>query len=302
MRASRVLAALLACAVASVAARDAAAATTVIRVLRDVAYVPGNGEVAHEHQLDLYLPEGRRNVPVLVVYHGGGLMLGDKAEAAAIGLRFAAAGFVTAIPNYRLSPAVTHPAHVEDAAAALAWVKRNVGRSGGNPDQLFVVGHSAGAYLAALLATDERYLAAHDLALRDIRGVVPISAFYWVGEGGVAPDRDKRVWGTEPALWADASPGYHVRQDAPAMLVLYARHDEEWRRKQNVAMAQALRDAGDTQVEIAEIPDRTHETIWSKLAEPNDETAERIIQFVRAHTTARRSAKEPQRSRTRRHG
>ena len=79
----------------------------------------------------------------------------------------------------------------------------------------FLIGYSAGAYLVSLLSTDERYLAAHKLSLRDIRGVVPVSGFYWVERTGVAPDRDKSVWGTDPKVWVDASPAHHLRADAP---------------------------------------------------------------------------------------
>ena len=76
---------------------------------------------------------------------------------------------------------------------------------------MFVIGYSAGAYLVSLLSTDERYVAAHKLSLRDIRGVVPVSGFYWVERTGVAPDRDKSVWGTDPKVWVvlgDLPPAY----------------------------------------------------------------------------------------------
>jgi acetyl esterase/lipase len=266
-----------------------AADTTAVRVVRDIAYLPDTSYADNKDKLDLYLPEGRTNVPVIVSYYGGALMNGDKKQQTFIGQRFAAAGFATAVVNYRLSPAVRHPAHVQDAAASFAWVKRNIAKYGGNPDQVFVIGHSAGAYLVALLATDERYVAAHKLSLRDIRGAVPVSAFYWVERTGVAPDRDKSVWGTDKAVWADASPAHHLRKDAPPMLILYADGDDEWRRQQNVEMAQVLQAAGSKTVEIAQIAARTHNTIWSKVSEPNDETAEKIIQFVRTNTTARGS-------------
>jgi acetyl esterase/lipase len=266
-----------------------AADTAGVRVVRDLAYLPNANYADNKDKLDLYLPEGRTNVPVIVSYYGGALMAGDKNQQAFIGQRFAAAGFATAVVNYRLSPGVTHPAHVQDAAASFAWVKRNIAKYGGNPDQVFVVGHSAGAYLVALLGTDERYVAAHKLSLRDIRGVVPVSAFYWVERTGVAPDRDKSVWGTDKSVWIDASPAHHLRKDAPPMLVLYADGDDEWRRQQNVEMAQVLKAAGAEHVDIVQIAARTHNTIWSKVAEPNDETAGRIIQFVRANTTARGS-------------
>ena len=121
-------------------------------------------------------PEGRTTAPVIVSYYGGGLTAGDKTAQEFIGRRFAAAGFVTAVVNYRLTPDVQHPGHIQDAAALVRRVKRHIAEDGGNGNQVFVIGHSAGAYLAALLATDERYLRAQQLSLQDIRGVVPVSA------------------------------------------------------------------------------------------------------------------------------
>ena len=176
---------------------------------------------------------------------------------------------------------VVHPAHIQDAAAAFAWVKRHIAEYGGNPDQVFVIGHSAGAYLAALLALDREYLAVHRFSPDDVRGVVPVSAFYWVERPGVAPDRDKRVWGTDQRTWVAASPAHHVRAGAPPLLLLYADGDDEWRRQQNVEMAAALEAAGNDRIVIRQIAGRTHGTIWSKMADAGDEAAGRIIQFVR---------------------
>jgi acetyl esterase/lipase len=130
------------------------------------------------------------------------------------------------------------------------------------------------------LSTDERYLAAHKLSLRDIRGVVPVSAFYWVERTGVAPDRDKSVWGTDRNVWVDASPAHHVQRDTPPMLILYADGDEEWRRQQNVEMVQAMKSAGQANVELAMIKSRTHMSIWERMGAAGDETAERIIRFA----------------------
>jgi acetyl esterase/lipase len=260
-----------------------------VRVVRDIAYLSGVSYAANKDKLDLYLPEGRTRVPVIVSFYGGALTQGDKREETFIGERFAAAGFATAVVNYRLSPGVAHPAHIQDAAASFAWVKRHIAEYGGNPDQVFVIGHSAGAYLVALLATDERYLAAWKLSTRDIRGVVPVSAFYFVERTGVAPDRDKRVWGTDERVWVDASPAHHLRAGVPPMLVLYADGDEAWRRQQNLDMAQALEAAGNARVEIVQIAGRTHNSIWSRVAEDGDETADRIIKFVRGTTALPRS-------------
>jgi acetyl esterase/lipase len=187
---------------------------------------------------------------------------------------------VTVVVNYRLSPAVSHPAHVQDAAASFAWVKRHIAEYNGNADHIFIIGYSAGAYLAALLSTDVRYLAEHNLSPRDIRGTVPVSAFFWVERRGGAPDRDKSVWGNDYNVWVDASPAHHLQAGAPPMLILYAERDEDWRREQNVEFASAMKGAGHESIEIAMIENRNHATIWSRVGDEGDETAERIIQFA----------------------
>ena len=266
--------------VATATAANAGAQTYAVRVVRDVVYLQGAAYADDKDKLDIYMPEGRRNAPVIVSYYGNQLMGGDKSEDAYVGRRFAAAGFVTVVVNYRLSPAVSHPAHVQDAAASFAWVKRHIADYGGNADQVFLIGYSAGAYLAALLSTDPRYLAAHNLSPRDIRGTVPVSAFYWVERRGVAPDRDKSVWGNDRNVWVDASPAHHRLADAPPMLILYAERDEDWRREQNVEIAAAMKEAGHKNIEIVMIPNRNHATIWSRVGDASDETAEHIIRFA----------------------
>ena len=262
------------------AATSASAETFKVRVVRDVAYLQGANYADNKDKLDLYLPEGRTNAPVIVSYYGNQLMGGDKDEDGFIGQRFASAGIVTVVVNYRLSPEVSHPAHIQDAAASFAWVKRHIPEYGGDADRVFVIGYSAGGYLAALLSTDPRYLAAHKLSPRDIRGTVPVSAFYWVERRGVAPDRDRRVWGTDQRVWVDASPAHHLGADAPPMLILYADDDEHWRREQNVEVAAAMKAAGQAKVEIAMIRDRNHATIWERVGNESDPTADHIIRFA----------------------
>ena len=269
-----------------------------MRVVKDVAYLQNANYADNKDKLDLYLPDGESErtrpatgLPVIVSFYGGALTAGDKNQQTFVGRRFAAAGIATAVVNYRLTPAVMHPGHIQDAAASFAWMKRHIAEYGGNPDQVFIIGHSAGAYLVSLLSTDERYLAAQKLSLRDIRGVVPVSAFYWVERTGVAPDRDKRVWGTDEKVWVDASPAHHLHTGIAPTLILYADGDEEWRRQQNTEMAEAMKAAGNTNVTIAKISDRTHNTIWSRIAQASDETAERIIQFVRATAGSRETSR-----------
>lgn len=168
------------------------AAAADVRVA-DVDYVADADFAGGKDRLDIYVSDGAKDAPVVMSLHGGGLTQGDRKNQAFVGRRFASAGFVTVIPSYRLSPAVSHPAHMQDTAAAFAWVKKNIARHGGDPARVFVIGHSAGAYLAALLATDPRYLAAHGLSPRDIAGVAPVAGFFWVERTGVGPDRPKHV-------------------------------------------------------------------------------------------------------------
>jgi acetyl esterase/lipase len=251
-----------------------------VRVVADVDYVPSAEYPDKKDRLDIYVPEGAKMAPVIVSVHGGGLRAGDKTQQGFVGQRFASAGNVTVVVNHRLSPSVTHPAHIEDIATAVAWTKRNIARYGGDPDKLFVVGHSAGAYLTALLMLDPRYLAAHNLKPRDIRGAVPVSGFFYVDREGVAPDRPKDVWGTDAAVWRDASPAKYIRKDVPPLLLVYADGDDPWRRQQQQDFAEALRKAGDGDVETKLVTGRTHSTIWNKMKDGEEETSRAILDFV----------------------
>ena len=188
-----------------------------VRVVKDIDYVEGADYADGKDRLDLYLPEGSSDFPVLVFYHGGGLRAGDKSGSEHVGMALASAGYGAAIVNYRLSPTIEHPEHAEDAAKSLAWVYRNIATHGGNPDALYISGHSAGAYLVALLTLDTRYLKKEGLSPENIAGSMPISGFFYVDL--VAPDRPKDVWGEEMAVWKDASPAKYLRSDAPAALV-----------------------------------------------------------------------------------
>ena len=138
----------------------AAAQSHKVTVVRDVDYVANTDYPDGKDRLDIYIPDGARNAPVIFSIHGGALEAGDRSEERFVGQRFAGAGYVTVVISYRLSPDVSHPAHIQDVAAAFAWVTRNIAQHRGDPNRILVIGHSAGAYLAMLLAADPRWLAA----------------------------------------------------------------------------------------------------------------------------------------------
>lgn len=253
-----------------------------VAMVNDVDYVADVEYPDGKDRLDLYIPQGVTNAPVIFSLHGGALSIGDRNEERFVGQRFAAAGYLTVVPSYRLSPQVSHPAHVQDAAAAFAWVKRNITRHGGNPDRIIVIGHSAGAYLAMLLATDARYLAVHGLSPRDITGLVPVSGFFWVDRPGVAPDRPTDVWGTDRKIWIEASPARYLRADLPPVLLIDTDGDEAWRQEQVADMATALRSAGHKDVTVHTVKGRTHMSVWTKMLDgASEETSSEILVFAK---------------------
>ena len=254
-----------------------------VRVVADIDYVPQATYQDNRDKLDLYLPEGRQKFPVLLWIHGGALMRGDKEGSSHVGQRFASEGIGTVVINYRLSPHVMHPAHIQDSARAFAWITQHIASYGGNPDAVFVSGHSAGAYLAALLALDKRYLAEHRLLPSSIRGIVPISGFFYVER--VAPHRSKAVWGEDAAKWPEASPARYVHSDNPPVLLIYADGDEPWRRDQNEDMAAALNQTKHPDISVKQVRHRDHSTIFSQI-DKGDEVSNLMLEFIKRHSSS----------------
>lgn len=154
--------------------------------LRDVAYYHGSERDPTCHTLDLYLPQGRRDFPVLVLVHGGAWHVGDNrcwGLASAVGSFLASQGVGVVMPNYRLSPEAQHPAHAHDVARAVAWARACIADHGGDPTRLYLLGHSAGGHLVSLVAADPTYLAAEGLDSTCLKGVVAVSGVYQLPPG-----------------------------------------------------------------------------------------------------------------------
>jgi acetyl esterase/lipase len=141
------------------------------RVERDIAYA----EPRNERQLlDVYAPASGSNLPVVVWVHGGGWMRGSKDEMNRKPAAFVEKGFLFVPVNYRFIPQVTMEVIVRDVAKAVGWVYKNIGRYGGDRNRMFLMGHSAGAQLAALICVDGRYLKAEGVPRASIKGCVPV--------------------------------------------------------------------------------------------------------------------------------
>jgi arylformamidase len=139
----------------------------------DVSYVE-NGHA--RHVLDIYQPEKAtgKGLPVMFWIHGGGWQVGDKNDIALKPKVLTERGFVFVSTNYRLLPEVTMDVLMRDVATSLGWVHRNIAKYGGDPQRIFVGGHSAGAQIAALICTDDRYLKEQNVSFDVLRGCVPV--------------------------------------------------------------------------------------------------------------------------------
>lgn len=189
-----------------------------VDAVKNVAYFSGlNADT--RHRLDIYRPKRQRDFPVLVLLHGGEWQRGDKQDLEALGRTLARNGIITVVPNYRLTPQIKHPDHIQDVAKAIAWTYQNAWKYGGNDGPVFVSGYDAGAHMAALLATDATYLNSQGLSSKVIKGVIPISGLYQPN-----PHRNGEVFGDEGAC-RQASPQTHIKGKHPPFLFLLAEND-----------------------------------------------------------------------------
>jgi acetyl esterase/lipase len=250
-----------------------------VETVLDVAYYEGEDADPRKHKLDLYLPKGQQNFPVLFFIHGGAWTTGDRKLYGLVGMVFARNGIGTVVISYRLTPRVQHPGHIEDVARAFAWTHKNIGRYGGRADQIFVTGQSAGGHLAALLATHARYLQAQNLTLQDIRGAMPISGIYTFEPGRMA-----RVIGAGQEAADSASPVKHVSGQEPPFLILYAQHDFPGCGRMSQELCAVLQ-KHQVAATCTEIKDRNHISIMFRLMLSDaDPTAQALLKFVAAHS------------------
>lgn len=216
--------------------------------------------------LDIYCPHGATAAPVVIFFYGGSWQSGSKRMYRFLAAALTRRGYIVIVPDYRIYPEVTYPGFIEDGALVVRWMKDNATSFGGDPGRLFLMGHSAGAYIAAMLALDGRWLAAVGLeARRNISG--------WIGVAGpydFLPLRDatlRTVFGDAPAT----QPITHVAPGAPPALLLTGVNDRVVDPGNSRRLAAKLNDAG------GEVTVRTyrrvgHLTIMAAFA--------RFLQFI----------------------
>lgn len=242
----------------------------------DIAYRTDPDADKVRHRLDVYVPKGRKDFPVLFFVHGGAWTSGSKDWYVSVGNAFAAAGIGTVVTNYRLSPQVKHPAHAEDVAKAFAWAAENVGKYGGRADRIFLFGHSAGGHLVSLLATDASYLKAVKHSPDEVRGVVAVSGVY-----RLHPEFPlfQSVFGKDEEVCKKASPLTHAGGKHPPFLIVYAESDYRELDRMAIDMHAALEKAK-SPAALLKCAGRNHISIITRVIDADDPLNTAVRDFV----------------------
>jgi acetyl esterase/lipase len=251
---------------------------------------PGTREFAYgadpKQRLDLVKPVGVARAPVLLFIHGGGWSIGDKAHAAPEKARWTnSKGWAFATANYRLVPQATIEQQAADVAGAIAWLRANAAREGLDPDRIVLMGHSAGAHLAALVGTDPQYLKAAGVPMSAVKGIVLLDgAGYDVpaqasAEMNLVKPMYEAAFSTDPKRQAALSPTRHAA--APnvgrwLILPIERRADSQAQSKE---LADALNRAGASAIVVA-VPGESHGSLNKGLGEAGDFATEQVARFL----------------------
>jgi arylformamidase len=260
-------------------------------IKRDIPYA----QPADQRQvLDVYSPSAAKNFPVVFWIHGGGWQTGDKTSVQIKPQFFMDKGFVFVSTNYRLLPGVDMETIIRDIAKSIRWVHDHIAEHGGDPNRLLIMGHSAGAQLAALVCIDDRYLKAEGLSLAIVKGCVPVDGdTYDVPAIIETAETRRRVhglpqakfghrekFGNDPTKHRDFSAVTHVAKDKgiPPFLILYvAEHPDTSAQAQR--LGNVLKDAG-VPVTFFGAKETTHGKINADLGLLDDPATKALLEFL----------------------
>ncbi len=202
--------------------------------------------------LDLYYPKNAKGFATIVWFHGGGLTGGSKEIPEALKEK----GLCIVGVNYRLSPKVTAPKYIEDAAAAEAWVFHNIERYGGDPNLIFVSGHSAGGYLTLMTGLDKQWLKSYDIDANKIAGLIPLSP-QCITHFSIRKDRG--MADTQPQI-DEYAPLWHVRPAAPPLILMTGDRELEMlgRYEENAYLWRMMGLAGHKATKLMELDGYNH--------------------------------------------
>ena len=218
-------------------------------------YVEGEAKSSYANRrckLDFYYPKVGKAFPTIVWFHGGGLRSGEKS----IPKQLRKQGVAVVAPDYRLFPKAKCPEYIEDAAASVAWAFKNVGRYGGDPDQIFVSGHSAGGYLTSMVGLDKAYLGKHGIDADRIAGLIPFSGHTITH----FTPREERGISKKKVVVDKFAPIFHLRKEAPPILIITGDRELEMlgRHEENAYFWRMLKVVGHPHASILELEGFDH--------------------------------------------
>ncbi len=227
--------------------------------------------------LDLYLPEGEvSNAPVFLFLHGGGFREGDKAHYGSVAEPFVNRGVITTVASYRLTGSGAHyPDQSDDVKGAIKWLFENIKEYGGNPEAIFVGGHSAGAILSADIGVDRAWLADMGMPKGILKGIVPVSGPYDVRDRG--RPGELYTYAPTPELREQASPILHIKDPVPAALVAVG--SEEGYQESSMAFTEALKTAG-VDAHYLLLDGEDHADTALSLANGDSELFRQVIEMI----------------------
>ncbi len=261
--------------------------------IANVPFLDGGHE---RHLLDIYTPEKPtdKKLPVMFWIHGGGWQAGNKDDVALKPQVLTERGFVFVSTNYRLLPEVTMDVLIRDVAASFGWMHRNIAKYGGDPNRIYVGGHSAGAQLAAIICTDDRYLKEQGVSFEVLRGCVPvdgdtydISKIIMTAEhrqalygGKMFTFGHRQKFGNDPEKHVDFSAVTHVAKDKhiPPFLLLYFTGNPDTRAQAN-RLGEVLK-AADIPVTVFGKGNTNHSQLNNDLGKPDDPATKAFLEFL----------------------
>jgi len=256
-----------------------------VSAYKDISYASIEGFEQNLTSLDIYKPDNQTNLPVLLFLHGGFWIQGDKGNYDYKTKAFIRENWMYISANYRLAPEGAFPSNAEDVANAIAWVYENISDYGGNPNKIFLMGFSAGAHLAALVSTNEKYLLQHNLGLDIIKAVVLLeTAYYDIPRRVMTEPYEKMLhfmaFGEDIIDWYKASPIHHIEPSRyiPPSLIIHTETSERhhW---QAVRLAEKLNKNGYI-AQTYHADNLNHTELTTELGKPGDKTIKRIFDFL----------------------
>lgn len=271
-----------------------------IKEILDVSYMEKDIKEDTLRRTNFYLPQDVKNPPLLIWIGGGAWAFVDRYQEAAIAKQFANDGIAVAVIGHRLSSGVfadstrttgiKHPGHIEDVAKAFHCLYKHAGLYGYNADKIFVGGFSSGAHLAALLASDEKYLKSHGLSFANLSGFIPVGGGYDISHyhnfflnsetPHLADQHVKAVFGNTEEHFKDASPTSYVDNITVPMFMIA---DSQTFKYSKIFENLIREKTAYIDFEVINSHKYSHAEVWNRLALDNDLYRAMIVDFIQAH-------------------